>query len=148
VINLTSKLLSPLLVIVFLVGCETETPVISGTSLVIRDGVSFSVKTNKPFTGLAEWYYGNGQLRTFINYVDGKRNGLNEDYYEDGQLAERSTYVDGKRNGLHEEFYGNGRLMERRHYVYGKGNGLWEWFREDGSLDSSKYYENGKVRDF
>ena len=141
-------LLLQLLVILFLVGCEKEPLVISGTSLIIRDGISYDIETNEPVTGLAEWYYDNGQLKTFIHYVDGKRNGLNEDFYEDGLLAERSTYVDGKRNGLHEEYYRNGQLMERRHYVYGKGNGLWEWFTEDGSLETSKYFENGNEIDF
>jgi len=132
-----------ILVILLLLGCEKEHIVTSGNSLIHRNNAFFDAETNKPFTGRAEWFYENGQLKTFINFSHGQRNGLNEDFFEDGQLAERSTYVNGKRNGLHEEFYENGHLMERRHYIYGKGNGLWEWFRIDGSLESRKYYKNG-----
>ena len=127
----------------FLTACENKPEVIVGSLLINNEGINYHLETSQAFTGRAEWFYDNGQLKTYINFVDGKRNGLNEDFYEDGKLAERSSYIDGKRNGLHEEYYQNGRLMERRHYVYGKGNGLWERFSEEGTMVSSKYYKNG-----
>lgn len=139
-----NRLLS-LLIVFILSACESRIAVIDGDVLQERDGVFIEPDTGQPFTGLAQWYYDNGQLKTYIHYVDGKRNGLNEDFFEDGRLAEKSTYIEGKRNGLHEEFYDNGQLMERRHYIYGKGNGVWEWYSRDGDLVDRKYYVNGNI---
>lgn len=140
-----NRLFTLILFGIVLTACDSEPDVIEGESLVEKQGVYFSPHSNKPFSGLAQWYYDNGQIKTYIHYVDGRRNGLNEDFFEDGRLAEKSTYIEGKRNGLHEEFYDNGQLMERRHYIYGKGNGIWEWHSRDGELISRKYYVNGNV---
>jgi len=137
------RLLFSMILMGLLLGCETQTVEIDGNNLIENDGVYIAPDTGLPFTGLAKWHYDNGQLKTYINYEDGIRNGLNEDFFEDGLLAEKSIYIDGKRNGLHEEFYDNGQLMERRHYVYGKGNGVWEWYSREGTLVSRKYYVNG-----
>jgi antitoxin component YwqK of YwqJK toxin-antitoxin module len=137
----------PLIYVVFtaviLAGCEREWRVVSGEMLTERQGRYYEPESNEPFTGRAEWFHENGQLMTYIYYIDGKRNGVNEDFFEDGRLSERSVYIDGKRNGLHEEYYPNGQLMERRHYIYGKGNGLWERYDEDGTLLTSDYYIDG-----
>ncbi|NNE37180.1 MAG: hypothetical protein HKN08_02655 [Gammaproteobacteria bacterium] len=138
------RLLSVLMVTT-LIGCASEVAVINGDELLEIDGVYLEPDTGQPFTGLAQWHYDNGQLKTYIHYEGGKRNGLNEDFFDDGRLAEKSTYVEGKRNGLHEEFYDNGQLMERRHYIIGQGNGVWEWYSREGDLIEQKYYVNGDV---
>lgn len=132
-----------LLITMILAGCEKEPRIISGELLTMRDGIYYGPESDIPFTGRAEWFHDNGQLMTYIYYIDGKRSGVNEDFFVDGLLSERSIYVNGKRNGLHEEYYPNGQLMERRHYVYGQGNGLWERYSEDGTLKSSEYYIDG-----
>ena len=132
-----------LLIMVLIAGCERDWRIVSGDTLTERDGIYYEPESNVPFTGRAEWFHDNGRLKTYIYYIDGKRNGVNEDFFEDGRLSERSVYIDGKRNGLHEEYYPDGKLMERRHYIYGKGNGLWERYNEDGALESSDYYIDG-----
>ena len=137
------RLFSSVILMGLLLGCKTQTVEIDGNNLIENDGVYIAPDTGLPFTGLAKWHYDNGQLKTYINYEDGIRNGLNEDFFEDGLLSEKSVYIEGKRNGLHEEFYDNGQMMERRHYVYGKGNGVWEWYSRVGTLVSRKYYVNG-----
>jgi antitoxin component YwqK of YwqJK toxin-antitoxin module len=143
--SMLKRILHTFLFISILAGCENETALIAGDTLIEQDGIYYEQESKLPFTGRAEWFHDNDQLMTYIYYIDGKRNGVNEDFFEDGRLSERSTYIDGKRNGLHEEYYPNGQLMERRHYVYGKGNGLWERYSEDGNLLTSDYYKDGTV---
>ena len=86
--KIMNKLLLPLLVIFFFVGCEKESLVVSDIRETFYENGQLEVRGNYvdgKEDGLWEWFYENGQLKTFINFVDGKRNGLNEDFYEDGR---------------------------------------------------------------
>ena len=49
-------------------------------NLVERDGVWFEVNSEEPFTGVAESFYGNGQVQNKIDMKAGLQDGLFEDY--------------------------------------------------------------------
>ncbi len=40
-------------------------------------------------------YYDNGQLKSEINFKDGKRDGISRAWYENGQLMYEGNYKDG-----------------------------------------------------
>jgi len=63
--------------------------------LVERDGVSYQVNSDEPFTGIALDFHGNGQLRLRYNYKNGKMDGLVEEF-RDGKLYWHSDYIDGE----------------------------------------------------
>jgi Uncharacterized protein conserved in bacteria len=73
-----------LLCLVLLVSCSNEVP---SDKLVERQGITYEVNSDKPFTGSSVSYYQNGQLEFRKNYKDGKVDGLEEWFYENGQLS-------------------------------------------------------------
>ena len=112
-------------------------------NLVERQGVTYEINSQTPFTGTSVRYHDNGQLEFKRNWKDGKRVGLSEWYHENGQLKSKSNWKDGKRVGLSEWYHENGQLWM-------KGNakdGLVEWYYENGGLKSKVCYKNGEKTD-
>ena len=96
-------------------------------------------KNGKP-NGFGETYYENGQLELRVNIKDGEQHGLWEQYYENGQLKEKGDYKDGKEDGLWEGFHDNGQLMRRGNFKNGKEEGLREYFDEEGNLTKTEEF--------
>ena len=88
-------------------------------TLVERQGVTYEVNSQTPFTGISVSHHDNGQLEV-KGYKDGKGNGLQEMYYENGQLESKSNWKDGIANGLQEVYYENGQLSFKSNYKDGK----------------------------
>jgi len=88
-------------------------------NLVERDGVFFEVNSQEGFTGVAEIYYGNGQLKNQIDMKAGLSDGLFEFYYPNGQLAEKINMKANLRDGLSEEYYEDGGVKEKANYKAG-----------------------------
>ena len=70
--------------------------VVIGTTLVIRDGLTYAGKSLKPFTGVSEDYYDNGQLREECECKDGQLDGLAKSWDEKGKLTSEDHYSKGK----------------------------------------------------
>ena len=64
-------------------------------NLVKRQGVTYEVNSQTPFTGTLVSHHDNGQLKEKVNFKDGIPNGLAETYYENGQLKVKGNYKDG-----------------------------------------------------
>jgi antitoxin component YwqK of YwqJK toxin-antitoxin module len=88
-------ILFALFVGLLMVGCGDITVGIE--DLEYRNGVSYLLNEETPFTGRAESFYDNGQKKWEENYKDGKKDGLFISYKEDGAEDFRATYKDGKR---------------------------------------------------
>ncbi len=67
--------------------------------LVERQGLTYEVNSQTPYSGPFESYLKNGQLKSKANYKDGENNGLYERYHDNGQLHYKTNYKDGKLNG-------------------------------------------------
>jgi len=92
------KLTITFLTIVF---CLTSSIAFSETvkpdDLVERNELTYKKFSNKPYSGVAETYFYNGQLNRIETYKDGKKEGVEEWYDENGKLDFKVTYKDGKR---------------------------------------------------
>ena len=113
------KRLLPVLSILIIISCSKE---IQLDQLVERNGLSYEVNNEKPFTGSTLSYHPNGQLESRIEYKDGLKVGMSEIFYENGQILTSKNYKDGQKNGLVNSFYQNGSLSERENYKDGKKN--------------------------
>jgi len=123
------KKLLTILCLVLLVSCSPS-PEVPSNQLVERQGVTYQVNSEKPFTGTSVEYY----LDTII-----------KDQFEERVLWKRTTYKDGVLDGLYESFHPNGQLELKENYKDGKLDGLWEIFDEDGNLTSTEMWKDGKL---
>ena len=141
-----------ILCLVLLVSCSPP-PEVPTDKLVERQGITYQVNSEKPFTGTSVEHY----LDTIIKdqfeervllkrttYKDGVIDGLYESFHPNGQTGVRENYKLGLEHGLHEMFYKNGQLQETGNFKDGEIDGLHEWFNENGQLSITKNYKNGK----
>ena len=122
------KKLLTILCLVLLVSCSPP-PEVPSNQLVERQGVTYQVNSDQPFTGTSVEYY----IDTII-----------KDEFEDRVLWKRTTYKDGVLDGLFESFHPNGQLEVRENYTLGLKHGLHEMFYENGQLSKTEEYKNGK----
>jgi antitoxin component YwqK of YwqJK toxin-antitoxin module len=92
---------------------------VSQDKLIKRDGVTYQVDSDEPFTGHAVRFHENGKLEYKTDYKEGKKNGLSEWYWENGILGQRGNLENDKKNGLVELFDQNGNLI--RSVIYKDG---------------------------
>jgi antitoxin component YwqK of YwqJK toxin-antitoxin module len=132
-----------LLAVILLVGC---TKVVDFGQLQKRDGLNYQVNASNPFTGTAQVFYENGQKKTEVNYVDGKRHGLGTAWDENGQKAAEINYVDGKEHGLWNSWYENGQKKTEVNYVDGKPHGKVITWYENGQKESEANFVDGEIQ--
>ena len=90
---------------------------------VREDGTYYK---DKPFTGEMFQKYENGQLKSKVNFIDGKvEDGLYESYYKNGQLQRKANYKDGELDGLSEQYHENGQLKGKGNFIDGIPSGLY-----------------------
>jgi antitoxin component YwqK of YwqJK toxin-antitoxin module len=137
------KKLLPILFILIITSCSKE---IQLDQLVERNGLSYEVNNEEPFTGSTLSFHPNGQLESRIEYKNGLRDGLSETFNENGQILESENYKENILNGLYERFHENGQLRVK---VIFKNelpiDGQVESFFENGVLMSRKTYKEGKL---
>ena len=110
---------SPILLFSILILTSCSTPGVPVDKLVERNGVTYQVDSDEPFTGRSVRFYESGQLENRTDYRDGKKNGLSEWFWENGNLGQRGHLKDGKKDGLLEVFYENGELRRSVNYKNG-----------------------------
>jgi antitoxin component YwqK of YwqJK toxin-antitoxin module len=148
-------------------SCTKEIP---HDQLVKRNGLSYAINSQTPFTGDAVSYHENGQLFGKEFYRDGlwqglvmfykngqlqltrsakggKSDGTWENYYENGQLEFKKIFKDGLKIGHWEFYYANGQLKTIESYKDGKQDGTWEIYHESGQLSEKICYRNDKETD-
>jgi antitoxin component YwqK of YwqJK toxin-antitoxin module len=111
------KYLIPFLSLLVLTACAK--PEVLADKLVERNGITYQVDSDHPFTGRSVRFYENGQLENRTNYEDGKKEGLSVWFWKNGNLGQRGNLKDGKKNGLLETFDKNGELL--RSVIYKNG---------------------------
>lgn len=67
-------------------------------------------------------YHKNGNIKSKVNYNDGKKEGLALSYYEDGSLMSKSNFVNDISQGAGKIYFPNG-VIEELNFLDGKVHG-------------------------
>jgi hypothetical protein len=135
------KYLVFLLSLLILTSCSP--PEVHPNKLVERNGVTYQVNSDKPFTGSSVRLQDDGEVRMRTQWKDGKNDGLTETFYGNGQLRTRVNLKDGKEEGFRELFSPNGVLIERANYKDGKQDGPTERLGRDGEVIRTETWKDG-----
>ena len=73
--------------------------------------------------GLTKEFYPSGQIKSEIDFSNGKVNGQVKTYFENGKTSEISSWTNDLRNGFSKFFYDNGTVYQEENYKNGKLNG-------------------------
>ena len=128
---------------------------------------------NNNLNGNWKTYYKNGQIKSSVNYEDGKINGdtyfwYNSDpkvkraeakfehdvmidfyyeFYENGTQKSKIEYDDGLADGDAEFYYPNGKIKIEAEYKDNEKSGKWVYFNEKGEeIGKEKWKKGVKVR--
>ena len=113
-----------------------------------REELLYAPNQQKFYTGWIKEMWNKEQIKTLIQYKDGKRNGLLNRWYENGQKKSEANYKDGKEDGQMNTWYENGHKRGETIFKDGKANGLTIIYNEDGTEKSRRTYKNGeRVKD-
>ena len=136
------KKLLPILFVLIITSCSKEIP---SDQLVERNGVSYQVNQENPFTGLTLSYHPNGQLKSRVKYKNGLKDGLTETFNQNGQILESTNFKENIENGPFELFHENGQLQIKGIMNNGlPSDGQLERFYENGSLESRMNFKDGQ----
>ena len=106
---------------------------------------------NNEFVGLWKMYYPNGGIKEIGNYKNDLSVGLWKWYYPtDNQLKSIVNYIDGKPDGLNIEYYQNGNIKHKAYYKMGKKKAyvLYDMSgNEIESMDWDDKYENMVIKE-
>ena len=108
-------------------------------SRVDYDNVEFDdqlAKINgRPFTGIVEASFDNGQLEIELNYVDGLPSGIQRRWFSSGQLKEEWNSIRGQGSAWSRKWYESGAMMSERINENNCPVRMREW-SDDGKLVS------------
>jgi len=124
---------------------------------------------NKMLNGLVRGYYESGNLKSAVNYKDGKvdgiayfyydkpdsksseavfvedlLSGIYREFYDNGARKAQITYEDGKKHGDAEYYYPTGNLKIEAEFKKGLKNGKWKYFGEDGQVLNKERWNKKK----
>ena len=123
-----------------MVGCGGV--VVDYSKLQIRNGVTYILDTDKPFTGYAKRAFENGQTRQELTYKDGKVDGLMTGWYENGQKAVEANIKDIKLMSA-VVWTPNGEKCPDTNVR--DGNGVLVVYKKDGTEKFRQTYKNGEL---
>jgi len=89
----------------------------------------------KKKNGIEKEYYHNGDLKSEVNYDNGKKHGPTKIYHENGKIALEGEFNAGKRYGIMTSYHENGGKSAQLEYnILGLETGeSFEWY-EGGQL--------------
>lgn len=90
-------------------------------------------------------YYQNGELKSFVKFKDGKKDGLSESYFKNGKVSIKNYYQNGLAYGVHQEFFESGRIKIKANYEADQLDSHCFFYDETGYLKEERFYINGIV---
>lgn len=105
--------------------------------------VAFYWDRDTPENGKLIGWHENGNKKSEVTYVAGKRDGKWIDWYDNGKKLAERKYVSGKPDGKWISWHENGKKSAEKTYVAGKLDGI-SW-HEDGHRRSEVTYVAGKL---
>lgn len=94
--------------------------------------------------GVFENFYDNGQMKSRVEYVEGKENGMMTTWQNDGKLISTLSYKDGQLHGICTYFNTDGVKMSSGTYRDGKENGVFTLFYPSGKIQAKTTWKDGK----
>ena len=110
---------------------------ISGENKLIKKEVSFFNKNQ--LTGIYQFYYKDGILKTSGYYIDGKKDGKWNHYNQKGSLVKTENYKQGKLDGAFKLFFSDGETEKLiGTYKDNKRSETWFWFFDKDKKSNHK----------
>ena len=139
-----------LLVLIFLLGSCAQIEEVPISSLISKDGLTYSPNTQIPFTGVATSFYYNGRIEKKISFKDGLAQGAYEEYYNNrtSQLSQRGMKsIDGAwSDGVYEAWHENGELEFKARFTKGQiVDGVYTSYHMNGAIWGVETYKNGQL---
>ncbi|MDN5202738.1 hypothetical protein QQ008_15220 [Fulvivirgaceae bacterium BMA10] len=79
----------------------------------------------------------------WCNYSTNTKEGEFKVWYGNGQIKSKSNFLNGLRHGLFEYWYSNGQRESMQHYSNGQKNGKCVWWNEDGTIQQELTFKKG-----
>ena len=95
------------------------------------------------YTGTAQAFWGNGQIKTKYSLIDGKKNGPSLSWYGTGKSWMEGNYTAGRKSGLWTYWRENGQKKMEVVYENNQPNGLYRWY-ENGRRKWETTVRQGK----
>ena len=89
-------------------------------------------------------YYSNGQIRTYVPYVNGIAEGKWLNYYRNGKLKTEGHSQNGTHHGKYTQYYENGNPMMTGQFLNGKMEGVWKYYWENGNIKMETTFKEDK----
>ena len=135
--------LLPFIVVFIVISCSKEIP---SEKLVERNGLSYEINTETPYTGVTLSYHTNGQLSSRVRYKNGLKDGSSEIYNQNGQIIDLRNYKENIEEGPYELFHENGQISVRGVMENGKPiDGPLRFYFDNGSLETINTYKGGQI---
>ncbi|MBD3788833.1 MAG: toxin-antitoxin system YwqK family antitoxin [Campylobacterales bacterium] len=125
-----------------LVAETVEVPCKNPQEMILEDAAQKSTYKNCQRNGMTWWFSDSGQIKSEVNFVDGKENGIYTSFHDNGQKKLVVNYTDGQKNGIQKEYYDNGQLGSEVNYVMGRREGIMTEWDYEGHKYSRVYYKN------
>tara|TARA_A100001388_G_scaffold275701_1_gene261735 strand:+ start:1073 stop:1495 length:423 start_codon:yes stop_codon:yes gene_type:complete len=130
----------PFFFLIIFTSCSKDIP---SDQLEERNGISYLVNSQTPFSGETVEYDEKGNLQFKSSYFMGKLNGPFEMYWGNGNLMGEEFYVDGLPQGISTYYYKTGEVMEIVSWNKGQYDGPVEKYNLEGELIERIVYKNG-----
>jgi uncharacterized protein len=102
------------------------------------------------------WYtfYGNGNLKTEVVYLDNKKNGYYKEYAENGDLLKIAKYAEDEivveaaeiqKLEVQNEYYPDGKIKISSLFRNGVPEGVTKEYTPDGNVEKAYLYKNGVI---
>ena len=86
-------------------------------------------------------YYSNGDIKSQVFIINGKKEGQYKKYYKNGILGSVYNYINDIKNGQCNHYHIDGKIWLVYHYINGKIVGECEEYEENGKLkDISQFF--------
>jgi antitoxin component YwqK of YwqJK toxin-antitoxin module len=114
-----------------------------------RQSVMFEGRiTNNKMNGIWRSYYENGNLKSSVNYKDGKVDGIAYFYYNDNKESTMAEviYEQDIMTGIYQEFFQNGAQKVKLNHKNGQMHGDAEFYYPTGRIKVKGEYKNNEKR--
>lgn len=82
-------------------------------NLGVKEGIYYLQNEGRPYTGYAEAYYKNGQIKYRESFRDGVKHGKETTWYEDGKLKSIVVYKSGNPQSFGSSWYTNQGIVKQ-----------------------------------
>ena len=112
---------------------ESVVKPIDGSTFVQKGGLYYAPDLDKPYSGEAVWYWGNGQKNKEGTYKDGKKDGNWKEWSRNGEIVGEGNFSNG--TGKWTGWYENGQKKKEGTFKDGQPDGQYFiYWNEDGSV--------------